>query len=56
VTQEQLIEFLKENLRLDVETKSVYMGSTARRTWVNRCGITPEISRRRSALIDLLCL
>lgn len=27
MTQEQLIEFLKENLRLDVETKSVYMGS-----------------------------
>lgn len=27
MTQEQLIEFLKENLCLNVETKSVYTGS-----------------------------
>ena len=27
MTKEQLVEFLKENLRLDVETESVYTGS-----------------------------
>lgn len=26
MTKEQLIDFLKENLRLDTETKSVYVG------------------------------
>ena len=37
MTQEQLIEFLKENLRLDVETKSgytgIHLGRTVKPNW-----------------------